>query len=183
MRRVRLVLLCEDSQHESFAVRFLKSMGWDKRWMRIEKSPAAEGAAEQWVRQRFPRELQACRKRNTKAETALLTMIDGDLYEPSQRHKVLESECAAQDIAFREARDPVAIVVPCRNVETWIRYLSGEQVDEQTIYPKLAQERGCRESVKNLVRICKTSGLPDDAPPALHLACREYERISRVFSV
>jgi len=56
-RRVQIVLLCEDSQHEAFVRRFLVGMGWETRGMRVEKSPSAGGSAEQWVRIRFPKEL------------------------------------------------------------------------------------------------------------------------------
>lgn len=53
IRRVRIVLLCEDSQQEAFTRRFLEGMGWDTRELRIEKSPSAKGSAEQWVREGF----------------------------------------------------------------------------------------------------------------------------------
>ncbi len=58
IRRVKIVLLCEDSQHEAFARRFLKGMGWNTRELRVEKSPSASGSAEQWVREEFPNELR-----------------------------------------------------------------------------------------------------------------------------
>ena len=53
-RRVQIVILCEDNQHEAFIRRFLKGMGWNNREFRVEKSPSAEGAAEQYVKDRFP---------------------------------------------------------------------------------------------------------------------------------
>lgn len=43
-RRVQLVLLCEDNQHEAFARRFLNAMGWETRAMRVEKAPGGRGA-------------------------------------------------------------------------------------------------------------------------------------------
>ena len=77
-RRVKIVVLCEDSQHEAFIRRFLKGMGWDTRVIRIEKSPSALGAAEQWVREKFAYELMAYRQRRQRAASALMTMIDAD---------------------------------------------------------------------------------------------------------
>ena len=47
IRRVKIVLLCEDSQQEAFTRRFLKGMGWNTRELRVEKSPSASGSAEQ----------------------------------------------------------------------------------------------------------------------------------------
>jgi hypothetical protein len=55
---VKITLLCEDSQHGAFVRRFLKGMGWNTREIRVEKSPAATGSAEQWVREMFPKELE-----------------------------------------------------------------------------------------------------------------------------
>lgn len=66
IRRVKIVLLCEDSQHEAFVRRFLKGMSWNTREIRVEKSPSAGGSAEQWVRENFPRELKIYRQRRHK---------------------------------------------------------------------------------------------------------------------
>jgi hypothetical protein len=68
----------------------------------------------------------------------------------------------------------VAVAVPRRNIETWIRYLNDEDVDEQTMYPKLRRDRECNQAVLRLVNLCKTIGLRDNAPPALMHACDEY---------
>ncbi|EFI32841.1 conserved hypothetical protein [Desulfonatronospira thiodismutans ASO3-1] len=176
MRRVMIVLLCEDSQHESFIRRFLKTMGWDTRQMRIEKSPFARGSAEQWVRRRFPVEIQACRSRRTKASTMLVAMVDGDNKNPDERIRELAVECEQKNISFRDNQEPVAIAVPCRNIETWIRYLDGEQVNEDEVYPKFDHERTCRVAVARLAGLCRAEGLPGDAPSALKLACDEYNR-------
>ena len=100
LRRVKIVLLCEDSQHEAFIRRFL---------------------------------------------------------EP-----------------FRTHDEAVAIAVPKRNIETWIHYLNGKEVDEKAAYPKLGAERGCKPAVTNLVKLCRSTGLKSDAPPALAAACDEY---------
>jgi hypothetical protein len=56
IRRVKIVLLCEDSQHEAFARRFLEGMRWNMRELRVEKSPTARGSAAQWVKETFPAE-------------------------------------------------------------------------------------------------------------------------------
>ena len=65
-RRVQLVLLCEDKQQEAFARRFLKATGWETHAMRVEKAPVGRGAGEQFVRERFARELKAHRTRSAR---------------------------------------------------------------------------------------------------------------------
>jgi hypothetical protein len=175
-RRVRIVLLCEDSQHESFVRRFLKAMGWETREMRVEKNPPPPegGAADQWVRERFPKELSEYRQRRQRAASALVTVFDADVRSLAEREDQLRESCRSAGVPFRDNRDSVAIVIAKRNVETWIRYLEGTNVDEETPYPKLQRERDCKGAVDRLLELCRTSGLPQNAPTSLAAACDEY---------
>jgi hypothetical protein len=151
-------------------------MGWNTREIRVEKSPSAGGSAEQWVRQRFPIELKWYRKR--KAASALVAIIDADLRGVQDRMTEFEDECKSMEIPFRKSGEAVAIVVPKRNIETWIHHLNGEKVNEEDTYAKLEQERGCELAVKHLVGLCKSTGIkPGEAPPSLAAACEEYNRI------
>lgn len=175
VRRVKLVLLCEDSQHEAFARRFLEGMGWNTRELRVEKSPSAGGAAEQWVRNRFPVELKIFRERNHRAASGLVAIIDADTREVYERINELESVCRSTETPFRQTNEAVAVAVPRRNIETWIHYLNGTEVNENDDYPKLERERGCRPAVAKLISLCRSTGLPADAPPSLGEACKEYQ--------
>jgi len=174
IRRVKIVLLCEDSQHEAFTRRFLKGMGWNTRELRVIKSPSAGGSAEQWVREKFPAELSVYRKRRNRAASALIAVIDADSKSVQDRINEFEGACNSMHIAFRTADEAVAIAVPKRNIETWICFLSGESVNETTVYPKLKRERGCKPAVDHLVELCKTTGLSKDVPHSLVVACDEY---------
>lgn len=181
-RRVKIVLLCEDNQHEAFTRRFLKGMGWNTREIRVEKSPAASGAAEQWVRITFPKELRIYRSRKNKAGSALIVMIDADDKSVQERIAELESECNSQQLEFRTGDEAVAILVPKRNIETWIHYLNGNRANEEDAYPKLSREKGCKPSVDALISLCRTAGLSPDAPNSLSMACNEYtSRIKGIF--
>ncbi len=173
-RRVKIVLLCEDSQHEAFTRRFLNGMGWNTRELRVEKSPSARGSAEQWVRERFSIELKVYRQRRQRAASALITMLDADLKSVEDRINEFEEECVSRQTPFRKDDEAVASAVPKRNIETWICYLNGEKVDEQTIYDKLNRERKCKPAVDNLVDLCQSTGLSGDAPASLSAACEEY---------
>lgn len=101
IRRVKIVLLCEDTQHEAFTRRFLKGMGWNTRELRVEISPLAGGSAEQWVRKSFPKELKLYRQRRLKAGSALIAMIDADTRNVEERINEFEDECKSHEIAFR----------------------------------------------------------------------------------
>ena len=173
-RRVKIVLLCEDSQQEAFTRRFLKGMRWNTREIRVEKSPSALGSAEQWVREKFPHELMAYRQRRQRAASALIAMIDADNRDVQDRINEFEEECNSMAIAFRTDGEAVAIAVPKRNIETWIYYLSGRPVNEQDPYPKLKRKRECKPAVDHLVELCHSTGLATDAPQAMVAGCDEY---------
>jgi hypothetical protein len=151
-------------------------MGWDTRELRVEKSPSAIGSAVQWVTHKFPFELRIYRQRRQRAASALIAIIDADTKDVQDRINEFEDKCKSMQIPFRDSDEAVAIVVPKRNIETWIHYLNGELVNEEDDYPKLDQERGCKLAVNHLVRMCKSTGIKPDAPPALAEACKEYYR-------
>lgn len=174
MRRVKIVLICEDAQHEAFSRRFLKGMGWNIRELRVEMSPSAGGSAEQWVRKKFPVELKIYRQRRHRAASALIAIIDADSKSVKDRIDDFADECDAMLIPFRNDDEAVAIAVPRRNIETWIHFLNEEQVTEDGVYPKLGKERGCKPAIEKLLQSCTSKGLPTDSPPALLAACEEY---------
>ncbi len=173
-RRVKITLLCEDSQHEAFVRRFLKGMGWNTREIRVEKSPAATGSAEQWVRETFPKELEVYRIRSHRAATGLIAVIDADTMDVQDRINEFKSACISQDVSFRTDDDTVAIIVPKRNIESWIYFLNDQQANEENVYPKLKKQRECSSATKKLVQACRTTGINQDALPSLQIACEEY---------
>ena len=171
-RLAKILILCEDSQHEAFIRRFLAGMGWERRNLRVEKSPSARGSANRWVIKQFPKELAGLRK--THAAAALIVMIDADSKTVQERIGEFQDECQQCRIDFRTSTEAVVIAVPRRSIETWIEYLNGATVDETTKYPGLDRERNCKSAVQNLVRQCKSQGLLPNAPAALRNACVEY---------
>jgi hypothetical protein len=149
-------------------------MDWNARELRVMKSPAAKGSAEQWVRQEFVSELKAYRQRRQRAASAMVVMIDADMRSIQDRINELDAECTTASIPFRADDEAVAIAVPRRNIETWINYLNEQPVDELSEYPRLGRASDCGPAVARLVRLCRSTGLKTDAPPALAAACREY---------
>lgn len=75
MSAVRIVLLCEDSQTESFVRRFLKHRNFKARDINTLPLPDGRRSGEQWVRERFPAELQAIRGRQG---AYLIVVTDAD---------------------------------------------------------------------------------------------------------
>ncbi|MDE0695494.1 MAG: hypothetical protein OXH76_06630 [Boseongicola sp.] len=111
-RKVKLVLLCEDSQHDTFLRRFLKALSWDTREMRVERVRVGMGSGEQFVRTRFPIELKAYRQNRNRVAKALVVMIDDDNQGVKSRIQQLTDECSDFGICMRQKGEKVAIFVP-----------------------------------------------------------------------
>lgn len=172
-RNVSVVLLCEDSQQEAFARRFLLGMGWKNRDIDPRKSPAGEGSAEQWVKRRFATELGIFRKRSN---LVLIAVIDADTRTVPERLDEFAAACAEKNVPFRLSAEAVALIVPRRNIETWIHFLqNGAPVGEDREYRKLKRARECGPAVQKLVDWCRSGKIPDHKPPSLAAACREFE--------
>ena len=177
-RTVQIVLLCEDQQQETFVRRFLKSAGWPTRRLRVEKTPRAGGSAEQYVRERFPIELAAYRRNRHRVAQGLVVVCDGDHYGVAARISQLEAACRAQNTDPRRADEVVVLLIPTWNIETWLAYLSGMDVDErQDNYARLERERDCQPQVNALHEMCQQRVLREPAPSSLEAACVEYRRL------
>ena len=175
-RQVQLVLLCEDNQHEAFVRRFLAEMGWDNRSMRVVKAPGGRGSGEQYVRERFPVELEAQRSRHVNQ--ALVVMMDGDNQGVGARLNQLDEACQGANIRRRTRDERVAVFIPTWNIETWLAYLDGAQVDEERFnYRRLDRERECQRHVEELARMCRARELRTPSPLSLDAACDEYRTL------
>ncbi len=169
MNHPKITVLCEDKQHETFIRRFLR-----KRNRKIYAVPrTGAGAGDQFVRDNYPAQLDAVRKRGG----ILVVMIDGDENGIKQRQKQIDEACKQRGISPRKPRDKVAIFVPMRNIETWLAYLDGEDVNETDTYPRLERERQCRRHVDILYQMCIEEQLRAPAPASLEAACREYDNV------
>lgn len=140
--------------------------------MRIVKSPSGRGSGEQWVREMYAKELKNYHRGHINY--AFLAIVDGDKHGVQGRIQQFDNRCRELEIPNREPDDKAAIIVPTRNIETWIRYLEGNIVDETSSYPKLRFASECKTAVNRLLEYCKDAGLPNDAPNSLQMACSEF---------
>lgn len=155
--------------------RFFSSMGWKKRQLTFKHSPLGKGSAEQFVRQEFPKEIEAYRRNRNRVSCQLVTMLDGDAGGVGARLATLDEACNQASVSSRNAADHVAVFVPTWNIEAWLAYLNGETVDEtRKDYPRLERPRDCRPHVDSLVKMCREGRLREPAPSSLRSACREY---------
>ena len=176
-RRVRMTLLCEDTQHDVFARRFLEKWGWNMRQIKPIKAPGGRGAADQFIRSHFPRELQELPSQH--GNVSLVAIINGNRYGLPGRLAQLNEACDAACVPRRRPNESVFIFVPTWHIETWIAYLDDEAVmEDKRDYPRLRRERDCKRHAETLVDMCRAGQLREPAPPSLSAACWEYERLA-----
>lgn len=171
-------LLCEDRQTDSFVRRFLVHRNFHSRDIHTVPLPDGLQSGEQWVRESYPRQLKVIRRRR---QAVLLVVLDADNSTTTDRKAGLDQECVRQNVTPRSPKDPVIIMIPRRNIETWFQFLEHKTpVDETTIYQKLRLESGCHPLADELHRIChERQRLPDFAPQSLKEACLEYPKLTR----
>lgn len=176
-QKMQLVVLCEDLQQEVFTRQFFFRRGFDKRKIKIKRNSNGKGSGEQFVRTFYAPEVRAYRSKSTYQSRGLVVVIDADTHTVEERLKQLDAMLEHDGQPKRQADEKIAIFVPKRNIETWIHYLRGEAIDEESAYSKLRRQGKCKPLVDQLVKKICPVGLPEDAPPSLHAACEELQRI------
>ncbi|MEQ8995337.1 MAG: hypothetical protein RID53_02395 [Coleofasciculus sp. B1-GNL1-01] len=175
-RRVQIVILCEDRQQEVFARHFLKKRGLTGIF-RSKICPPGSQSGEQYVRSQYPVEVKAYRQNRNRVSIGLVVLIDADTGGLQERLNQLDLALSENSQQNRQPDDAIAIFIPKRNIETWIHFLQGETVDEETEYSKYQKEAACKPSVENLAEQCRSQNLPDNAPASLQVACGELQRL------
>jgi hypothetical protein len=174
MTMSRLVILCEDKQQQTFVRRFLKGVGFEDHKLRFHPLPGGKGAGEQYVRKQYPIEVKSYRQKAPKRVVGLLVVIDADLKSLEERHKQLNDELMAKNLAKRQEDERIPILIPKRNIETWIHYLWGEEVNEVDVYPKLDEESDCWDAVDQLLSYYY-GDLPNNCLPSLQEGVKELK--------
>ena len=175
MKPAQVIVLCEDKQQQVFVRRFMKSK--TNHPIRMISPPQGRGSGEQFVREQYPRQLRALRAATVNA--VLIVMIDGDAAGLVGRIRQLDESCRLSRITPRTDADRVVLLVPERNIETWLAYLDGTTVDDATNYPKLGKQSHCKEHVRALAAMCDGRQLRQPAPQSLIAACGEYRSVLR----
>lgn len=181
-----LVVLCEDLQSKVFVVRALAKLGYDRRAIRVEMAPSGEGAAEKYVREQYPVWVGFLRSRS--ATKGLIVHIDADpTHTVDERHTELAASLSAASKSPRETREPIAELVPKRNIETWIYALDpplaaglSKPLDEVEELPKLAQrESRCAAAAEAFADHARLRTIPAaaDAVPSLVDGLGEFRRL------
>ncbi len=126
-----IVILAEDQEHQNLVWHYLKNCPQYRRKMRDVRKvalPGSQGCGSQYVREQFPKEVAECRKRHLKP--LLIVITDADNLSAVEREQTLHKELAENNHNAVNAAEPIVILVPKWQVETWIKCLVGQTVLE-----------------------------------------------------
>jgi hypothetical protein len=139
-RIANVVIVVEDQEQQNLAYRYLERCKprLTYRECRFERpAKGSGGSGEQFVRNRYPAEVKEHRRRVGKGASALLVvMVDADMETTEWRASQLSDALTTASMDGRRDDEPIVLLIPKRHVETWIRALLGNQVDEETDYTR-----------------------------------------------
>lgn len=170
-RRVQYLVLAEDVNQQNFVRHFLTAAG--RREFRALPLPAG-GSGEQHVRENFRQHFE--RTRSSVVSSLLIVVTDADTLTVEHRRGTLLATLK-EPLA---ATDPVTLLIPKRNIETWIRWLCGTDVDEQTDYKKVNPSiKACdvKAAADTLVKYMRSQQKLSGTPPSLIAALSGLQRV------
>lgn len=172
-RHADIIILCEDRAHENFVRHHLKKRGFNHRQLRFIPRDGS-GSGQEFVLQRYAAEVTAYRSQANHLSLAPLTVIDADTREVHHIHRRLEERLQNANIESRQMDERIALLVPKRNVETWIVYLQDISVDEQSDYKGHPLAKNYKQAGITLAeQLGQEPGA--DCPQSLQMARRELK--------
>lgn len=126
-----VVILAEGQEDQNLVWHYLKNCTpYKKKMGRVTKValPANRGCGSQYVRERFPKEVAACRGRH--AQSLLIVITDADNKSAIERERTLHNELTQNHHDAIKAEEPIIILIPKWQVETWVKCLYGQVVQE-----------------------------------------------------
>ncbi|WP_438033578.1 hypothetical protein [Sorangium sp. So ce204] len=176
-RKVTAVVLCEDKQARTVLYRYLKhERGFER--VRVSPLPAGEGCGSDYVRKNYAKEVR--RQRDKSVATVLVVHIDADNHTVAHRHRELEDALRSEGAEPRGRDEPIALVVPRWEMETWLHHYRGQPgVMETEKYSKFkGQEAEAAEpTVAALVELVDGQAAAPANLPSLAIAAEELRRL------
>ena len=168
-----VAILAEDQTQQNFVYHWLRSAGVNLHKIRKLPVPAGRGSGSQHVINRYREEVHTIRRSNQRITWRLVVVIDADDKTVDDRRRQLAD--ALGEGQLRRVDDPVCVLVPRRNIETWVHALLDHGVNEVDDYkPKTGDE--IRDTPKRLA----SSTTAPTAPPSLSEGYVELERLKRL---
>lgn len=123
-------MLAEDQRTLRFFRLLLRELGFELRSFRFLVAPRGVGAAEAWVRLRYPGEVKALRSRNYQRRLCVVAVRDGDAVGVAARKREMDRELQAAGLDPRGPDERIALPVPTWSIESWLLSILGKSVAE-----------------------------------------------------
>lgn len=203
-RTVSVLVLCEDAQARVFILDALEAAD-PALVSRVRVIPcpgqvfrSGEGGTRsvqgwtifscgsQHVRENYPKLVEQRRSQEGRLRAMgcrLVVHVDVDNADPggrtvNDRMNELREACKGVSVHPPEPAEPVAHLIPRRNIETWIRFFhQGPPVDEHTDYGHLPRESAAAPAAANFGEHAARGTVPAGAPPSLVLGLAELRKI------
>lgn len=170
-----VVLLAEDVRHRKLIRRHLIARGYNHRRIRVVPwTPKFETPCIGFVIDQYPVEVEALRKLANRRSCALVVVVDADEAAVERRLQQLDVILRSHKLLQRQTSEAISIVIPKRNIETWMHYLCGNEVDEVVDYKPLCRSLDAGESATQFARFTiPRRPIPQDCPDSLRYCCEE----------
>jgi hypothetical protein len=130
-RIANIIILCEDQEHQNLVYRYLLRAGHNSRTFRKISLPGNRQSGSQYVREQFPEQVKACRSiLGRRASCLLIVVTDADDLTTTQREQTLRAELEHAGHSSIQPEEPIIILIPKWQVETWIKCLLGQAMSE-----------------------------------------------------
>jgi hypothetical protein len=176
-RKVTAIVLCEDKQSRTVLYRYLKhERSFDR--VRVLPLPAGQGCGSQYVRENYAREVRG--QRDKSVAEVLVVHIDADNRTVADRHRELADELKDAGMEPRGPDEPIALVVPRWEMETWLHhYLGRAEVVETEPYPKFKgwEAEAAEPTVAALVALVDGRAAAPANIPSIGVAAAELRRL------
>lgn len=175
---LRGVVLTEDKRTEGFIRRLLEVLGCDVRRFRFERPPEGVGAAEAWVRRRYPQKVKVLRTNNFQ-HLCLIAVRDGDSVGVDTRKDEFDAELRLANMSPRGPKERIGTPVPTWQIENWLLdLLAHPEIDESQGWKQVFErEYGPDERAEALTRAARAWSRAESRLPSLSDGRVEVERI------
>ncbi len=161
-KRTRFVVLGEDQLHQRFVYRFLLAAGKGREKIRLAPVPNGSGSGVQHVCNRLPVELQAVRQ----SGEVLIALVDADVLSTAERRRQLDHELAIAQTSTR-------VLIPKRNIETWIHHLLAGEANETDDYKGRQRNQFSLPQLRNAAAAALRAARSTEAPPEMPASLAE----------
>jgi hypothetical protein len=165
-----IFVLVEDKEQQNLVRHFITRSGLSTP--RFEPLPNGRGSGEQYVRRKFPDLLKKVGSSLGHSVSAIaIVMIDADAATvPAKRAQLVGQQNSPSDLV---------LLIPKRNVETWIGALNGHTVDEQTNYKRQYSDAALiKQAAGTLYDWTRPNiQIPTSSPPSLIASIPEWQKI------